>query len=160
MEDPSLEWIPATSNKALGELLVTKSLIDTCWQKLVSNLSMNLQQNKSKHLSPSRKQRLNVNAPSRKQNPIAHWPSMRWRVREPLRLAPIQQSHTKDVQHLEEESLEEERRGQLNFLSTCQTTLDTTPPESHGMLIAPYHLLLGHVPKSNLFTIPPRASPP
>ena len=68
----------------------------------------------------------------------------------------IQQSHIEDAQHL----LEEERRDQLNFLSTYQATLKASPPESHGMLIAPYHLLLGHMPMSNLFTIPPEASLP
>ena len=34
----------------------------------------------------------------------------------------IQQSHCKVIQCLEEESVEEERKGQLNFLSICQTT--------------------------------------
>ena len=72
----------------------------------------------------------------------------------------IQQSHAEDIQHLEEESLEEERRGQLNFLSTCQATLDASPPEYCGTLIALYHLLLGCVPIFNLFTIPPGPSPP
>ena len=31
----------------------------------------------------------------------------------------IQQSHAKGIQHLEEEAIEEETRGQLNFLSAC-----------------------------------------
>ena len=32
-------------------------------------------------------------------------------------------AHAKTVQHLEEEAIEEERKGQLNFLSACQATL-------------------------------------
>ena len=71
----------------------------------------------------------------------------------------IQQSHTEDIQHLKEESLKEERKDQLNFVSAFQATLKACPPESCGVLIAPYHLLLGHMPMSNLFTIPPGASP-
>ena len=66
----------------------------------------------------------------------------------------IQQSHAKDIQHLEEESLEEERRGQLNFLSACQATLDASLPESHDVLITPYHLLLGYMLISNLLPFP------
>ena len=76
MEDPSLEEIPTTSsptartplgssgdappldiahlqeeaNKALGDLLVTKSLIDTHQWKLVSDFSMTLWQNESETL--------------------------------------------------------------------------------------------------------------
>ena len=52
-----------------------------------------------------------------------------------------------------------EKRTTLNFLSTCQATLKARSPESQGMLIALYHLLLGHVLMSNLFTITPGASP-
>ena len=75
MEDPSLEEIPTTSspvagtpgpssngppldiahlqeeaNKAFGDLLATKSLIDAHQQKLFSNFSMTFQQNESKTL--------------------------------------------------------------------------------------------------------------
>ena len=48
---------------------------------------------------------------------------------------------------------------QLNFLSACQAALQATSPESCGVLMASYHLLLRHVLMSNLFTIPPGASP-
>ena len=71
----------------------------------------------------------------------------------------LQQSHHKTVQHLEEESIEEERKGQLNFLSTCQTALWVSPPEFLGMLVASYHVLLGHSPMSRLFSIPQGAHP-
>ena len=66
----------------------------------------------------------------------------------------IQQSHHKAVQHLEEESIEEERKSQLNLLSTCQTALQASPPEFCSVLVASYHILLGHAPTSHLFSIP------
>ena len=71
----------------------------------------------------------------------------------------IQRSHQKSVQHLEEESIEEERKSQLNFLSICQTALWASPPKFRGMLVASYHILLGHAPTSHLFSIPHRAPP-
>ena len=67
---------------------------------------------------------------------------------------PLQQSHHKTVQHLEEE-----RKSQLNFLSICQTALQVSPPEFHGALVASYHVLLGHAPTSHLFSIPKGAPP-
>ena len=35
----------------------------------------------------------------------------------------LQQSHAKTIQHLEEEAIEEESKGQVNFLSACQAAL-------------------------------------
>ena len=35
----------------------------------------------------------------------------------------LQQSHAKTIQHLEEEAIKEESKGQLNFLSACQAAL-------------------------------------
>ena len=72
----------------------------------------------------------------------------------------IQQSYTKGIQHLEEEAIEEESKGQLNFLSTCQAALDASPLKFCGMLLASCHVLLGHTSMSHLFHIPQGASPP
>ena len=183
MEDPSLEEIPATSsptartpgpssdappldvahlqeeaNKALGDLLVTKSLIDAHWQKLVSDFGMTLWQNRSQTLESIKEAKAHCMYSIKEAE--AHCSLAIWEVESwgSAQACSIQQSHAEDVQHLKEESLEEERRDQLNFLSTCQAALKASPPKFHGMLIAPYHLLLGHVPMSNLFTIPPGAS--
>ena len=71
----------------------------------------------------------------------------------------IQQSHHKAIQHLEEKSIEEESKGQLNFLSICQATLQASPPKFCGTLVVSYHILLGHAPASNLFSISQGASP-
>ena len=65
------------------------------------------------------------------------------------------------MQHLEEDSIEEEREreSQLNFLSICQAALWASPPGSHSMLVASYHILLGHASTSHLFSIPHGAPP-
>ena len=71
----------------------------------------------------------------------------------------LQQSHAKTVQHLEEEAIKEESKGQLNLLSTCQAALQASPPELLGVLVASYHVLLGHMPMSHPFSLPQGASP-
>ena len=71
----------------------------------------------------------------------------------------IQQSHAKDIQHLETEAIEEEKRDHLTFLSTCGTALRVSPPEAHGIMTTPFHLLLGNAPMSTLLSIPPGVSP-
>ena len=71
----------------------------------------------------------------------------------------IQQSHLKGIQHLEEETIEEKSKGQLNFLSACQATLEASRLESCGMLLASYQVVLGHTLMSHLFSIPHGAFP-
>ena len=58
----------------------------------------------------------------------------------------LQQSYGKSLQHLEEQAIEEENRSQLDFLSTCQTTLWAIPVELHGMLVVSYQVQMGQVP--------------
>ena len=74
-------------------------------------------------------------------------------------VSSIQQSYARGIQQFEEEAIEEESKGQLNFLSTCQATLEASPLKSCGMLIASYQVLLGHTLMSHLFSIPEGASP-
>ena len=148
------------ANKALGDLLVTKSSIDTHWQKLVSNFSMTLWQNMSKTLESIKEAKAQCDHSIKEAEACCSLATHQVESWGATQACSIQQSHAKDIQCLEEETLEEERRGQLNFLSACQAAFDASPPESHGMLIDPYHLLLVHAPISNLFTIPPGASPP
>ena len=72
----------------------------------------------------------------------------------------IQQSHAKDIQHLEAEAIEEEGRDCLAFLATCGTALRASPPEAHGITVTPFHLLLGNAPTSTLLSIPQGVPPP
>ena len=157
------------ANEVLGDLLVTKSSIDAHWQKLVSNYGIALCQNKSKTTESIKEAKAQcVHSIKKAEATCAH------SIKEAEALCStairkvetwgasqacsIQQSHTKDIQHLEEKSIKEERRDQLNFLSVCQVALKGSPPKSHGVLIAPYPLLQGHAPISNLFNIPPGAA--
>ena len=184
MEDPSLEEIPAISsptartlgpsgdappldiahlqeeaNKALGDLLATKFSIDVHQWKLVSDVSMTLWQNESKTLQSIKKAKAQCDHSIKEAEALCSLAIWEVQSQGAAQACSIQQSHTEDIQGLDEECLTEERRDQLNFLSACQATPNASPPESHGVLIVPYHLLLGHVPMSNLFTIPPGASP-
>ena len=195
MEDASLEEIPATSSptagtpgpssnappldiahlqeeakKGLGDLLVTKSLVDTHWQKLVADFGMTLQQNESK-TTESIKEAKAVCTHSIKEaeaNCVHAIKEAETHCSTAIREAEswgasqadsIQQSHAKNAQHLKEEAIEEESKGQLNFLSTCQATLIGGPPKSYGMLAASYHILQGHTPMSHLFNISQGPSP-
>ena len=70
-----------------------------------------------------------------------------------------QQSHAKDIQHLEAEAIEEERKDCLAFLTTCSAALRASPPKGHGIMVTPHHLLLGNAPTSTLLSIPLGVSP-
>ena len=76
------------------------------------------------------------------------------------RACSAQQSHAKDIQHLEAEAIEEEGKDHLAFLTTCGAALRASPPKGHGIMVTPYHLLLGNAPISTLLSIPLGVSPP
>ena len=71
------------------------------------------------------------------------------------RACSTQQFHAKDIQCLEAEAIEEKGRDHLTFLTTCSADLRVSPPDSHGIMVTPYHLLLGSAPMSTLLSIPP-----
>ena len=71
----------------------------------------------------------------------------------------IQQSHTKGIQHLEVEAIEEEVRDCLTFHTTWSAALRANPPEALDIMVTPYHLLLGNAPTSALLSISPGVSP-
>ena len=165
--------------KALGDWLAVKSSIDACQWKLVSKFSMTLHQNESKltlHQNESKTEEAIKEAKALCAHSIreaettcahsikeagAHC-STAIREAEVLgasQASSIQQSHAKGIQHLEEEAVKEESRGQLNFLSACQDTLEASPLESCSILPASYQVLLGHTPTSHLFNISQGASP-
>ena len=51
--------------------------------------------------------------------------------------AHLQQSHAKDIQHLEAEAIEEEKMDFLAFLATYGTTLRASPPEACRIMVTP-----------------------
>ena len=75
-------------------------------------------------------------------------------------LCLIQQSHAKDIQCLEAEATEEEKREHLAFLATCGATLRASPLKAQGITVTPFLLLLGNAPMSTLVSMPPGASSP
>ena len=58
------------------------------------------------------------------------------------------------------EATEEEGKDCLILLTTCSAALRASPPKGNGILVAPYHLLLGNALMSTLFSIPLGVPPP
>ena len=73
-----------------------------------------------------------------------------------LQACSIQQSHAKDIRCLEAEAIEEEKR---ECLTTSGTALKASPPKAHGIMVIPFHLLLGNAPTSTLMSILPWGIP-
>ena len=152
-----------------GDWLAIKSSIDVHQWKLVSEFGMTLPQNESKTEESIKEAKAlctcsireaEANCAHSIKEEKAHCSTA---IREAeawgaSQASSIQQSHAKGIQHLEE-AIEEKSKGQLNFLSTCQATLEASPLKSCGMLLASYQVLLGHTPMSHLFSIPQVASP-
>ena len=184
MEDASLEEIPTPSsltveplgsssdapppdaaqlweeaNKVLGDLLMVKPSIDNHWQKLVSEFGMDLHENNSETTESIKEAKAICDHSIQEAEDCCSVAIREAEVWRASQVISIQQSHHKAVQHLEEESIEEERKSQLNCLSICQTALWASPPKFRGMLVASYHILLGHAPMSHLFSIPHRVPP-
>ena len=150
---------------------MVKSSIDAHQWKLVSEFGMILCQNKSKTKESIKEAKaLCAHSIREAETTCAH--SIKeaeahclTAIREAeawgaSQASSIQHKHARGIQHLEEEAIEEESKGQLNFLSTCQAALVASPLESCGMLLTSYQVLLGHTLTSHLFSISQGASPP
>ena len=149
MEDASLEEIPATSsptaetpgpssgtppsdaahlweeaNKSLGELLSIKSSIDAHQWKLVWELGMALCQNNSKTAESIKEAKAVCTHSIQEAETLCSTAIREAEAQGTSQAGSLQQSHTKTIQHLEEEAIEEESKVQLNFLSTCQATYE------------------------------------
>ena len=66
----------------------------------------------------------------------------------------LHQRHAKTIQHLKEQVIQEEGKSQIDFLSACQAALQPSPIELRGAVVASYHLLMGQAPTSHPFTLP------
>ena len=172
------------TNKALGCILAMRSMINACQRKEVSDFGMALQQNESEitkaikalkalhactirdaeacwavligkakvwHAACIKEAEANCAHVLAEAENCCSWGASQAHL--------IQQSHAKDIQHLEAEAIEEEKRDWLTFLTTCSTALMASPPEAHGIRVTPFHLLLGNAPTSTLLSISPGASP-
>ena len=133
------------ANKALGRLLATKLSINTHWQKLVWELGMDLCQNDSE-TSESIKEANVICAHSTQEaetlcsttikeakascvhsiqeaESLCSMAIRDMEAWEASQADSLHRSHAKSIQHLEEQAIEEESKGQLDFLSTCQAAL-------------------------------------
>ena len=116
------------TNKALGDWLAVKSSIDANHQKLVSKFSMTLHQNESKTEESIKEAKALCGCSiSKAETDCAHsikeakahcsTAIKEGEVLGASQASCIQQSHVKAIQHLEEEAVKEDNKGQLNFLS-------------------------------------------
>ena len=150
MEDTSLEEIPTPSsptaealgprsdappkdaahlqeeaNKALGDLLMVKSSINACQQKLVLEFSMALCQNDSEATESIKEVKPSVSILSRKQRTVVLWPSGRWRPEGSPRLSPFNSHTTKLFSALKRNLLK--RRERVNSTSSPSARLPYRP---------------------------------
>ena len=72
----------------------------------------------------------------------------------------IQQSHAQKTSSIQRKRPLRRGEGTASpFLTTCSTALRASPPETHGIMVTPFHLLLGNAPMSTLLSIPPGGIP-
>ena len=70
----------------------------------------------------------------------------------------LQKEHGNIMQNLERQVIQQEVRSQVDFLSTCQATMCTSPIALKNALVTSYHILLGQIPPSPPFILFQRAS--
>ena len=171
--DASHLWEKA--NKALEELLATKSSIDAHRWKVVWELGMELWQNDSKTTESFKETKAICTCATldaealcsatfkEAKSTCAH---TIWEAKALCSTAirdvetwgasqadSLQWRHAKTIQHLEEQVIQEEGKSQIDFLSACQAALQANPVEFRGTLVASYHILMGRAPSSNPFTL-------
>ena len=176
--DASCLWEDA--NKALGELLATKSSINAHQWKLVWELGMSLCWNDSKTME-SIKEAKAICTCSTQEAEILHSTTVKEAkatctccIQEAKTLCSktireaeawgasqadsLHHTHTKSMQHLEEQAIQEKSKSQLDFLFACQTVIQARPGELWGTLVTSYHILMGQAPTSHPFNLSQRAS--
>ena len=165
---------------ALGELLTTKSSFDTHQWKLVWVLGMSLHRNNSE-MTESVKEAKAICAHSTQEAETICSTTIKEakatcacsiqeaktlcsntvreaEARGASQVDSLHQAHTKSIQHLEEQAIQEESKSQLNFLFTCQAATQATPVELCSMLVASYHILMGQAPTSHPLNLSQGAS--
>ena len=169
------------ANKALEELLATKSSIEAHRWKAVWELGMELCQNDSKTAESIKEARticthvaMDAEAlcSSVVKEPKATCTHTIGKAKTSCSMAireaetrgasqaeSLHRQHAKTIKYLEEQVIQEEGKSQIDFLSACQVTLYASPAELRGALVASYHILMGKAPTSHPFTLSQGASP-
>ena len=83
----------------------------------------------------------------------AEWPSERQSPTAPNRPALFNSHIPKACNILRQKPLKRKGKTTLSFLAAYAAVLWASPPEDHGVLVTPFHLLLGNVPLSTLLNI-------
>ena len=169
------------ANKALEELLTTKSSIDACRWKVVWELGMELPWNDSKTVESIKEARAICSCVAMDAEALcsstvkeakATCAHTIWEAKTTCSTAirdaetqgasqaeSLHRWHAKTIKHLEEQAIQEEGKSQIDFLSACQAALHASPVELLGTLVASYHILMGQAPMSHPFTLSQGASP-
>ena len=177
--DASQLWEKA--NKALEELLATKSSINARRWKVVWELGMELHQNDSKTAESIKEARaicthatVDVEAlcsttvkeakstctcTIQEAKAICSAAIRDAETWEASQADLLHRQHAKAIKHLEEQFIQEEGKSQIDFLSACQAALQASHTQLWGTLVASYHILMAQAPTSHPFTLSQGASP-
>ena len=156
------------ANKALEELLATKSSIDACRWKVVWELGMELHWNDSETAESIKEARAICTHAALDAAALCSATVKEAKatcactVREAEALCStairdvetqgasqadsLHWRHAKTIQNLKEQVIQEEAKSQIGFLAACQAALQASPIELRGTLVASYHLLMGQAP--------------
>ena len=174
-------YLQEKANKALGELLVTKSSINAHRQKAVWELGMKLHHSNSEMTESIKTaqatyaqttQDTKALCPATVKEAKATCTHTIWEAKAlcslAIRDAEIQGAawadllhweYTKTIQQLEEQVIQEEGESQIDFLSACQATMHACPLELQGTVVTSYHILMGQTPTSHQFIFSQGTSP-
>ena len=169
------------ANKALEELLATKSSINACRWKVVWELGMELHWNDSETAESIKEDRavctlatLDAEAlcaatvkeakatcacTVQEAKALCSTAIRDVETQGAFQADSLHWRHAKTIQHLEELVIQEEGKSQIDFLSACQAALQASPVECRCTLVTSYHILMGQAPTSHPFTLSQGASP-
>ena len=146
------------ANKALEELLATKSSIDIHMWKAVWELGMDLHWNGSKTVESIKEAKAICTCAIQEAETICSVAIREADTQGASQAEPLHKWHAKVIKHLEEQVIQEEGKSQIDFLSTCQTAINTSPVKLRGALVASYDILMGQAPTSHPFSLSQGAS--
>ena len=158
------------ANKALEELLATKSSIDACRWEAVWELGMDLHQNDSTTAQSIKEAKAVCthaiqeaktvcSAAIREAETICSVAIREAETQGASQAESLHRQHGEVIKCLEEQVIQEGGKSQIDFLSACQAALNTSPGELRGALVASYHILMGQAPTSHPFSLSQGPSP-
>ena len=172
-------WLNA--NKAPKDLLTTKASTEACRQRAVWELGTELCWNESQAAKSIKEAKAVCSCATLDAQTTCSWLTLDAKitrgciiqeaeatcssairdieVQRASQAKTLQREHGNIMWDLEMQVIQEESRSQAGFLSACQASLYTSPPELKSALATSYHILLGQTPPSPPFVLLWRASP-